>query len=118
MSTPASQVSQRAIRLSSVNRRIFISAQIESGCVPGTYELKIGVRYEQRDVRGSSIEVQDSISPWKRVLNTTTGTPDLSGSGPCDISLCRINPAFRLAGPSLWVVVSSAPELPGVGRAH
>src|SRR5207249_273720 len=39
-------------------------------------------------------------------LDTTTGTPDLSGSGPCDISLCRINPAFRLAGPSLWVVVS------------
>src|SRR6266699_3386596 len=43
----------------------------------------------------------------KRVhLDTTTGTPDLSGSGPCDISLCRINPAFRLAFPSLWVVVS------------
>jgi len=40
-------------------------------------------------------------------LDTTTGTPDLSGSGPCDISLCRINPAFRLAFPSLWVVVSS-----------
>ena len=39
-------------------------------------------------------------------LDTTTGTPDLSGSGPCDISLCRINPAFRLASLSLWVVLS------------
>ena len=41
---------------------------------------------------------------WARNgADTTTGTPDLSGGGPCDISLCRINPAFRLTGPLLWV---------------
>ena len=35
-----------------------------------------------------------------------TGTPDSSGSGPCGSSRCRINPAFRLTGLSLCVVVS------------
>ncbi len=39
----------------------------------------------------------------KEHLDTTTGTPDLSGSGP---SHCRINPAFRLTSLSLRVVVS------------
>ena len=36
-------------------------------------------------------------------LDTTTGTPDLSGSGPCGLSRCRINPAFRLTSLSLCV---------------
>jgi len=39
-------------------------------------------------------------------LDTQTGTPDLSGSGPYGWSRCRINPAFRLTGLSLCVVVS------------
>ena len=34
---------------------------------------------------------------------TTTGTPDLSGSGPSGSPRCRINPAFRLTSLSLCV---------------
>src|SRR5258705_3350299 len=40
------------------------------------------------------------------LLITTTGTPDLSGSGPCGSARSRINPAFRLTSLSLCVVVS------------
>jgi len=38
-------------------------------------------------------------------LNTTTGTPDLSGSGPC---VCRINPAFRQTSLSPCVVARTS----------
>jgi hypothetical protein len=39
-------------------------------------------------------------------LDTTSGTPDLSGSGPCGSSRCRINSAFRLTTLFLCGVVS------------
>src|SRR6266568_8788834 len=39
-------------------------------------------------------------------LDTAAGTPDLSGSDPCEPTRCRINPAFRLASLSLSATVS------------
>jgi len=50
-------------------------------------------------------------------LDTTTGTPDLSGSGPCGSSGCRINPAFRLTSLSLCVV-EEATEKSKAGAIH
>jgi|SRR5882672_3643863 len=80
------------------------------GCAWGRFEPESTCRHPEKTTplpKGQPFSsVVDATHATRAHLDTTTGTPDLSGSCPCDISLCRINPAFRLAGPSLWVVVS------------
>src|SRR2546426_7170061 len=48
-----------------------------------------------------------TVSTHRSHLDTTAGTPDSSGSGPCGSSRRRINPAFRLTSLSLCVMVST-----------
>ena len=62
--------------------------------------------------RGLSLPLSIESNGWALCsrgvhLDTTTETPDLSGSMTSRTGRCRINPAFRLTSLSLCVVVSS-----------